>query len=97
MELTNIVAATAAASGYIAYVKEDRVGKMEEEEGFFSSTVVVVARNASDIGQLASQSSWRLLVPNAGTRPWTDDYSNVLAAIWYRYVGAKSQPRAATQ
>lgn len=94
MDLTNIVAATAFASGYVTYMKVDAVGKAQQEQGLAPSIVAVVARSPSDIAQLAIDPTWRRIVPSADVQAWTDDYSNVMAAIWDRYVGRRSQALA---
>lgn len=94
MDLTNIVAATASASGYVTFVKKHAVGEALQEQGFAPSIVAVVARSPSDIAQLADDPTWRRLVPAADVRAWTDDYSNVLAAIWDRYVGPAGRASA---
>jgi hypothetical protein len=46
--------------------------------------VVVSARKEADIGKLASSEVWELTEANKQQRVWTDDYSNVLGAVYRR-------------
>jgi len=43
-----------------------------------------LSREDADIGSLASNSKWTLTEATEGQRVWTDDYSNVLGAVWRR-------------
>jgi hypothetical protein len=45
---------------------------------------VVCAREERDIGKLASSDQWALTEPDDKQRVWTDDYSNVLGAVYRR-------------
>ena len=45
------------------------------------SDVVAMARTAADMGALATAPRWTPLQPDRSFREWTDDYSNILAAI----------------
>jgi hypothetical protein len=46
--------------------------------------VVVSARQEEDVGSLASDEKWAETEPTAGQRVWTDDYSNILGAVYRR-------------
>jgi len=46
--------------------------------------VVVSAREEADVGRLATSELWALTEPEDNQRVWTDDYSNVLGAVWRR-------------
>ena len=46
-----------------------------------NAEVVVLARDAADLGHLPSWRSWRELDPTPGVAEWTDDYSDILRAI----------------
>jgi hypothetical protein len=54
-----------------------------DDDYIFSATVVVSARDEADVGTLASSDS---CTPQNEGEVWTDDYSNILKAIWLRYV-----------
>jgi hypothetical protein len=45
---------------------------------------VVSAREEADVGKLASSAQWALTEAEDQQRVWTDDYSNVLGALWRR-------------
>ena len=53
-------------------------------EYIFSTTVVLSAREEADIGKLASDEKWTLTEPKRDRSVWTDDYSNILGAVWRR-------------
>jgi hypothetical protein len=44
--------------------------------------VLVAGANASDFGPIAKDPAWSRIEPDLAIRVWTDDYSNVLAALW---------------
>ena len=46
--------------------------------------VVVSARAEADVGRLASSDKWEQTDPTWNQRVWTDDYSNVLGAVYRR-------------
>jgi len=45
---------------------------------------VVCARDEADVGKLASSDVWALTEADENQRVWTDDYSNVLGAVYRR-------------
>lgn len=55
-----------------------------DNEYIFATNVVISAREEADVGTLAANSSWALTEPEDHQRVWTDDYSNVLGAVWRR-------------
>jgi hypothetical protein len=54
---------------------------------YAGSLVAVVARSTDDIAKLAGKPGWRPQVPDGSVQAWTDDYSNILAAIWRLQIG----------
>ncbi len=89
LELAGVIAEVAAAHGLTTIVKADRAVQ-EDENGktrYASSLVAVVARSQSDFERLAARPGWRTQAANGAVRPWTDDYSNILAAIWRKQTG----------
>lgn len=55
--------------------------------------VVVLARQADDLGTMATSPQWRTLAVRPGERVWTDDYVNVLAALrWGRPAPRDERP-----
>jgi hypothetical protein len=55
-----------------------------DNEYIFATSVVVCAREEADVGTLASSDVWALTEADEKQRVWTDDYSNVLGAVWRR-------------
>ncbi|MDW4588063.1 hypothetical protein NQ227_25175, partial [Escherichia coli] len=53
-------------------------------EYIFSTSVVVSAREDADVGKLASSDVWTETDVDEKQRVWTDDYSNVLGAVYRR-------------
>jgi hypothetical protein len=45
---------------------------------------VVSARAEADVGKLASSEQWEETAANKTQRIWTDDYCNVLGAVYRR-------------
>jgi hypothetical protein len=86
MELAKVVAATARANGLVAYVRSGVPDDRQRHDLKAPSTVVAVARDARHLGPLVHDANWAPL-DGAGIRPWTDDYSDVLGAIWRSYAG----------
>ena len=93
MELATVVAAIAEANGLVAYVRHGSPNDRERAELKASSSAVAVARNARDLGAITDDPGWK---PLAGDKPaaWSDDFSNVLSAIWRRYSSAAAPPSA---
>ena len=79
MELSGVVAASAAANGMVTAIKTDRGSADQARTLRLPAEVAVVARSSADLEALRLDSTWRPAVP--ARRVWTDDYSNVLAAI----------------
>jgi hypothetical protein len=82
MELESVVAALAARTGMAG-----RAGRffppdaLKKGEHVNPSEVVVLARTESALGSILADPRWKPLDAKS-TAPWTDDYSNVLAAIF---------------
>ena len=58
----------------------------EEGESFRAqaSQVVVLAKSKAALANLVEDERWAVLESD-GKRPWTDDYSNVIGAIWEKH------------
>jgi spermidine synthase len=81
MELASVVAAFGTAEGLAAYDKQDNQAGDFTKNYRANAEVVVLARNAADLGDLPSWRGWRKLDPTPGVAAWTDDYSDILRAI----------------
>ena len=85
LELSSVVVGIADANDLKSWVYSEDSGR--DDEYIFSTTVVVSAREEADVGKLASSDQWALTEAKANQRVWTDDYSNVLGAVWRRLRG----------
>ncbi|WP_291863328.1 fused MFS/spermidine synthase [Bradyrhizobium sp.] len=82
LELSSVVVGIADANDLKSWVYSEDTSR--DAEYIFSTTVVVSAREEADIGKLASSEQWALTEAEDDERVWTDDYSNVLGAVWRR-------------
>ena len=82
LELSSVVVGIADANDLKSWVFSEDSGR--DNEYIFSTTVVVSARDEADVGAIASSDKWTLTEADENQRVWTDDYSNVLGAVWRR-------------
>lgn len=82
LELSSVVVGIAEANDLKSWVYSEDSGR--DNEYIFSTSVVVSAREEADVGKLASSEQWALTEAEDNQRVWTDDYSNVLGAVWRR-------------
>src|SRR4029078_6791796 len=82
LELESVVVGIADANDLKSWVYDEDSGR--DDEYIFSTDVVVSAREEADVGALASSDKWALTEAEDHQRVWTDDYSNVLGAVWRR-------------
>jgi hypothetical protein len=82
LELASVVVGIADANDLRSWVYSEDSGR--DNEYIFSTSVVVSAREEHDVGKLASSDVWTETEANEKQRVWTDDYSNVLGAVWRR-------------
>jgi hypothetical protein len=82
LELSSVVVGIADANDLKSWVYSEDSGR--DNEYIFSTSVVVSARENADVGTLASSDKWELTEAEDNQRVWTDDYSNVLGAVWRR-------------
>ena len=84
LELASVIAEVAATHGLTTIVKADRAVQKDENgpTRYASSLVAVVARSDRDIARLAARPGWKTQAADGAVRPWTDDFSNILAAMW---------------
>ena len=86
MELSSVVAGIAHANGLVSLVNSRAARDDEDDTKYlFTSTVVISARDETDFDTLREDTDWSVIEPPAGQRIWTDDYSNVVGAIWRQY------------
>ena len=82
LELESVVVGIADANGLKSWVYDEDSGR--DDEYIFATDVVVSARDEADVGALAASDKWAETEPTEGERVWTDDYSNVLGAVYRR-------------
>jgi hypothetical protein len=82
LELASVVVGIADANGLKSWVYNEDSGR--DGEYIFATNVVVSAREEADVGNLASSDRWEETDPTANQRVWTDDYCNVLGAVYRR-------------
>ena len=82
LELASVVVGIAEANDLMSWVYNENSNR--DGEYIFATSVVVSARAEADVGGLASSDSWELTAADPGQRVWTDDYSNVLGAVYRR-------------
>jgi hypothetical protein len=82
LELASVVVGIADANDLKSWVYNEDSGR--DGEYIFSTNVVVSAREETDVGKLASSEQWDETDAKADQRVWTDDYCNVLGAVYRR-------------
>jgi hypothetical protein len=82
LELASVVVGIADANDLKSWVFNEDSGR--DNEYIFATNVVISAREEADVGSLAANDKWVLTEANEDQRVWTDDYSNVLGAVWRR-------------
>ena len=82
LELASVVVGIADANDLKTWVYSENSNR--DSEYIFSTSVVVTACEEADVGKLASSDAWALTEADETQRVWTDDYSNVLGAVWRR-------------
>src|SRR6516165_264614 len=82
LELESVVVGIAGANDLKSWVYNTDSDR--DDEYIFATDVVVCAREEADVGNLASSDKWAETEPTEGQRVWTDDYSNILGAVFRR-------------
>jgi hypothetical protein len=82
LELASVIVGIADANDLKSWVYSEDSGR--DDEYIFATSVVVSAREEADVGKLASSDQWAETEADEKQRVWTDDYSNVLGAVWRR-------------
>lgn len=80
LDVQKLVASALADYGLAGRLRIDRD---EAAPGKSGSDFVIGARRIEDLGRIGRDLNWKPLAPNS-IRPWTDDYSNILALIKWR-------------
>ncbi len=82
LELTGVIANLAEDAQLKGWVQRHReISEIQRENFHFISDWVVISRDPSALALLNKDSRWESLVPDANSRVWTDDFSNILSAL----------------
>jgi hypothetical protein len=82
LELASVIVGIAEKNDLKSWVFYEDSGR--DDEYIYTTDVVISVREAADIGKLAADERWDPTRPTPGQRVWTDDYSNVLGAVYRR-------------
>jgi len=82
LELASVIVGIAEENDMKSWVFNEDSGR--DVDYIFTTNVVISARENADVGKISSDEKWVLTEANDGQRVWTDDYSNVLGAVWRR-------------
>jgi len=82
LDLETVVVGIADANDLKSWVFNEDSGR--DGDYIFSTDVVISAREDADIGRLAASKSWEQTEADDRVRVWTDDYSNILGALYRR-------------
>jgi spermidine synthase/uncharacterized membrane protein len=85
LELASVIVGIADANNLKSWVYLDNPRR--EAEYIFGNNVVISAGEESDVGEIAYGDPWKAASPDKLQRVWTDDYCNILGAVWRRMRG----------
>lgn len=88
LELKSVLAATVARLGMVGRFGAFKTQDDFTASGIFGTHVVVLAASEAALGSLADDPAWEPLT-DVGTQVWTDDFSNLPAAIWRHWRARK--------
>jgi spermidine synthase len=84
MELAMVVAVSAAANGMVVATKRDAKPLDTQHTLRSAAEIAIVAHSIADL-QALKLKGWHVLPPDPAVASWTDDYSNIPAAIWRKF------------
>jgi hypothetical protein len=86
LDLLPVIAAGAAQAGLTVLAKRDDRANNSFADYRSNALVAVLARNAAELGDLPNRPGW-VWAQAEGISEWTDDYSNVLGALFRKKFG----------
>jgi hypothetical protein len=85
LDLAPTLGAQAHDAGLMCLMADDTgVSQAQIDAGKLPSKWLVMARERTDLGTLATDPRWILVNAPPGTQVWTDDYSNLLRVIKWK-------------
>ncbi|HZU95133.1 MAG TPA: fused MFS/spermidine synthase, partial [Planctomycetota bacterium] len=84
LDLRPILGDLAADAGLVAYVRQYGALPGEGDMGYVSSWWVALARSREALDPLVAKEGWEAIPARAAPIVWTDDESNLLAALHFR-------------
>lgn len=84
LKLNDIVASTARTLDLEVLINDEEEDPDKRRAFLFQPAVVALARSDAAFGALARSDDWVEPPEEAGVRPWSDDFSNLLAAVLAR-------------
>jgi hypothetical protein len=82
LDLETVVVGIAEANDLKSWVYNEDSDR--DADYIFATDVVVSAREDADVGKLASSKQWEETEADEKQRVWTDDYSNIIGALYRR-------------
>jgi len=82
LDLETVVVGIAEANDLKSWVFDEDSGR--DADYIFATDVVISAREEADVGKLASSKQWEETEADDRVRVWTDDYSNIIGALYRR-------------
>ena len=93
LDLNGPAQAVAKAAGGVALIQHYRPDLRKDAAGWPSpEDAVIVARSPAGLARFAGDARWQPTEPDQ-VRPWTDDYTNLVGALWRRLL-TKMDPRS---
>ena len=80
MALEQVFARLAALEGAVALVQKYQPTAEQREEGQTATHAMLFAKNEAALSRALATGDWER-IESDGKRPWTDDYTNILAAM----------------
>ena len=87
MRLDGVVARVAQEQGLVTWLGQDTSPVDFLNDYHALAIIAVVAKTNDDVGDLKNLANWVQLVPDPTIRAWSDDYANILQAIWRQIRG----------
>jgi hypothetical protein len=83
LDLGHILARAGAEHGLATYlIEEEPTGEPLSRRLRAPIKLAVMARDPAHLGPIASDPRWVKVQPDLARKPWTDDYTNIMEAIW---------------